>query len=147
MIESELMLPYLALNAISLGVVVLSVKRHRLTRLLFILIFLVAGLFNIYIAFTRPDVYQYYGGKAVLDFYRDFIHGYFKQHTIEIVSVIGLGQIAVAALLSTSGLFLKLGSIGAVIFFIAIAPLGVGSAFPATLLLALAIILMQYRLE
>ena len=147
MIESELMLPFLALNAISLGVVFLSVKRHRLTRILFILIFLIAGLFNIYTAFTQPQVYQYYGGMAVLDLYRDFIYGYFKEHTIEIVSVIALGQLVVALLLSSSGLFLKLGSIGGVIFFIAMAPLGVGSAFPATLLLALAIILMQYRLE
>jgi hypothetical protein len=147
MIEPGFTLPYFALIAISLGVVWLSIKRHRLTRLLFILIFLLAGLINIFIAFTRPEVYQYYGGMAIVDFYRDFIYGYFKQHTIEIVSVIGLGQIAIAALLSTSGLLLKLGSTGGVIFFIAMAPLGFGSAFPATLILALALVFMQYRLD
>ena len=147
MIEHGFTLPYFALIAISLGVVWLSVKRHRLTRILFILMFLLAGLTNIFIAFSRPEVYQYYGGMAILDFYRDFIYGYFKEHTIEIVSVIGLGQIAIAALLSTSSVFLKLGSIGGVIFLIAMAPLGFGSAFPATLLLALALVLMQYRLD
>ena len=147
MLEHGFTLPYFALIAVCLGVVWLSIKRHRLTRLLFILIFLLAGLINIFIAFSRPEIYQYYGGMAIVDFYREFIYGYFKQYTIQIVSVIGLGQIVIAVLLSTSGLLLKLGSIGGVIFFIAMAPLGFGSAFPATLLLALALVLMQYRLD
>jgi len=147
MLEHGFTLPYFVLIALCLGVVWLSIKRHRLTRLLFILIFLLAGLINIFIAFSRPEIYQYYGGMAIVDFYREFIYGYFKQYTIQIVSVIGLGQIVIAVLLSTSGLLLKLGSIGGVIFFIAMAPLGFGSAFPATLFLALALVLMQYRLD
>lgn len=147
MIEPEFLMPYLMTNAVSLALVFLAFKRHRLTRLLFILIFLLAGLFNIYTAFNDPDSYLDYGDMAVLSFYRDFIHGYFTENTQLIVVAIALGQIAVAALLSAAGKLLHLGVFGGVVFFIAIAPLGVGSAFPATLIMASALILMQYRIE
>jgi hypothetical protein len=147
MIQAEYITPYLVTLAVSLVLVFLAIKRHRLTRLLFILIFLLAGLFNIVTVLTAPETYHIYAEMALLAFYRDFIHGYFSQHTREIVVAIGLGQIVVAALLSGGGKLLNLGVVGGVIFFVAIAPLGVGSAFPATLILAVALILMQYRID
>ena len=147
MIEYDSLIPYLVTNAIALVLVFLAFKRHRLTRLIFILIFLLAGLFNIYTVITQPDFFNHYADKAFLDIYRSFISGYFSQNIQEVVATIGLGQIIVAILLSAGGRWVHLGVIGGVIFFIALIPLGVSAAFPAMLLFILALILMQYRIE
>ena len=147
MIEYDSLIPYLLTNAIALALVFLAFKRHRLTRLIFILIFLLAGLFNIFTIIAQPELFNYYADKAFLDIYRNFISGYFSQHIQEIVASIGLGQIIVATLLSAGGRWVHLGVIGGVIFFIALIPLGVSAAFPAMFLFILALILMQYRVD
>lgn len=146
MIPREFLGPYLGSNIISTGLVFAAVKWPRLTRVPFVLIFVAAGLFNTYTAHTQPDVYLDYGDMAVLDVYRRFIDGFFSEYTQAIVLAIAVGQLSVGALLTGSGHLLRMGVAGGVIFFIAIAPLGVGSAFPATLLVAVALIVMQWRL-
>ena len=147
MIEYDSLIPYLLTNAIALALVYLAFKRHRLTRLIFILIFLLAGLFNIYTVLAQPEFFNHYADKAFLDIYRSFISGYFSQHIREVVESIGLGQIIVALLLSAGGRWLHLGVIGGAIFFIALIPLGVSAAFPAMLFFILALLLMQYRID
>ena len=147
MIEYDSLIPYLLTNAIALVLVFLAFKRRRLTRLIFILIFLLAGLFNIFTIIAQPELFNYYADKAFLDIYRNFISGYFSQHIQEIVASIGLGQIIVATLLSAGGRWVHLGVIGGVIFFIALIPLGVSAAFPAMFLFIIALILMQYRVD
>ena len=59
--------------------------------------------------------------------------------TVLVVGFIATAQAFIAVSLLLKGRIYKAGIIGGVIFLIAIAPLGVGSAFPCTLLLALAL--------
>jgi len=146
MIDSEFIGPYIVTNIVSATLILLATKWPRLTRIVFILIFVSAGLFNIYTALTRPEAYHLYGDMVALELYRNFIHGFFKEHTQAIILTIALGQLSVAALLSCKGNLFKLGVVGGIIFFVAIAPLGFGSAFSATLLMALALIVMHQRL-
>ena len=147
MIEYDSLIPYLLTNAIALALVFLAFKRHRLTRLVFILIFLLAGLFNIYTILTMPGFFNHYADKAFLNIYRSFISGYFSQHIQQVVAFIGLSQIIVAVLLSAGGRWVNLGVIGGIIFFVALIPLGVSAAFPAMLLFIAALALMQYRIK
>ena len=123
-----------------------AIKWPRLTRILFVLIFLAASLFNTNTALTQPEVYQTYGDMAVLELYRRFINDFFSEHTQAIVLAIASGQLSIGALLTGSGHMLKMGVVGGIIFLVAITPLGVGSAFPSTLLMATALIVMQRRL-
>jgi hypothetical protein len=146
MIPREFLGPYLGFNIVSAGLVFAAFKWPRLTRVLFVLIFVAAGLFNTYTALTQPEAYLDYGDMAVLDVYRRFIDGFFSEHTQAIVLAIALGQLSVGALLTGNVHLVRMGVAGGVIFFIAITPLGVGSAFPATLLMAVALIVMQWRL-
>jgi len=146
MIEYDSLVPYLLTNALAVALVLLAFKRHRLTRMIFILIFLLAGLFNIYTILTKPEFFNYYADKAFLNIYKTFISGYFSHHIQQIVGFIGLGQIIVAALLSAGGRWLHLGVAGGIIFFIALIPLGLSAAFPAMLFFILALALMQYRI-
>jgi hypothetical protein len=69
--------------------------------------------------------------------YRDFIRGPFAWHAAEIVTAIALAQLVIALLLTRRDAAVVLGLVGASAFLVAIAPLGVAAAFPATLVLAL----------
>ncbi len=146
MLSSEFLGPYLGSNIISAALVGAAVKWPRVTRVLFVTIFLVAGMFNAYTAITEPEAYLMYADMAILNVYRNFVTGFFSSHTEIIVLAIALGQLGIAALLCGDNRFLKIGVGGGVMFFVAIIPLGVGSAFPASLLLAISIVLMWRRL-
>ena len=146
MIHQEFLLPYLVTNIISAALVFLAFRWPRLTRVLFVLIFAGAGLFNIYTAITEPSVYQTYKELAVLAFYRNFIDGFFSEHAQLIILIIAVGQLSVGTLLIGNGRLLNMGVIGGTIFLVAIAPLGFGSAFPETLLMVGALFITQWRL-
>jgi hypothetical protein len=139
--------PYLISNAVSVGLLVIAIIRPRLAPGLFVFLFLAAGLFNTYTALTEPEVYWDYEGMAVLELYKKFIAGFFSQHTKAIVLLIALGQLCIAALLFCGRNLRRLGVIGGCNFFVAIVPLGIGSAFPCTLLMAAGLVLMEYRLS
>jgi hypothetical protein len=53
-----------------------------------------------------------------------------------IVALIAVGQALIGALVLLSGRSLRLGLVGAIVFLVAVAPLGTGAGFPATLILA-----------
>ncbi|MEW5934291.1 MAG: hypothetical protein AB1816_11990 [Bacillota bacterium] len=145
MIPREFLGAVIGSNVVSLGLVLLAIRWPRLARALFALIFLGAGVFNLTMAVRDPQVYLVYARWAV-DLYRRFILGAFSQHTTAIVVAIALGQVTVGVLLAVNRRFLWLGVTGGIIFLLAIAPLGVGSAFPSTLLMAVALYLMWRRL-
>jgi len=59
---------------------------------------------------------------------------------------IASGQLCIGALLAGSGVLLRMSVTGGVISLIAISPLGLGSAFLPTPLMAVALIVMRHRL-
>lgn len=112
------------------------------------LIFGAAGIFNMMTSFRTPNVYvEFYGPSAVLSFYKSFIYGIFSDHTTLFVALIASGQILVAVLLLMRKRLFQLGIIGGIIFLMAISPLGVGSAFPATLFMAASLIVLHKKIQ
>ena len=143
---SEYLVPYIVSNIVAIGLLVVAVIWPRVARLLFVLIFLAAGLFNAFTALTQPEAYLMYGQLAVLKIYRDFIYGIFSQYTAAFILAIAAGQLVVSAFLASKGRLLRLGVIGAIIFLTAIAPLGIGSAFPFSLFAIIALVVMYRKL-
>lgn len=107
-------------------------------RLLFFALFAWAAQVNLRTALTAPAVYLDYAPLAALDVYRRFIEGFFAAHVTAIVSAIAVGQATIAALLLFRGRARAAGLAGAIVFLLAIVPLGTGSGFPATLIMAMA---------
>ncbi|HEY1114627.1 MAG TPA: hypothetical protein VGE66_13740, partial [Chitinophagaceae bacterium] len=70
--------------------------------------------------------------------YRHAIHGWFSQHIVLAVGIIATCQAFIAVSMLLKGWIFKAGAAGAILFLVGIAPLGVGAAFPATLIMALA---------
>jgi hypothetical protein len=145
MIPSHYIGPYIISNLLGLFLILVAIKWPRIAKALFVTLFLGSGLVNMYLALTNPRLYVTgFGPLAVLGIYRTFIYGFFRSHTGLIVLFISLGQLCVAGLLALEDRLLLVGFMGSVLFLVAIAPLGVGSAFPSSILMAIGAVLM-YR--
>jgi hypothetical protein len=103
-----------------------------------------AALFNMYLGNSNPQKYVEYGQGAV-GLYQKFIYGIFSSYTSLIVSLIALGQMLVGVFLLMKRTLFKLGIFGGIIFLVSISPLGIGSAFPSTLLMSLSLVLLYSR--
>jgi hypothetical protein len=147
MFPSEFFVPWLVSNIVSTVLILTALTWPRATRVLFVGIFMLAGLFNIYSGISAPHWYLTYAETAILPIYYQFIVGEFAHHPTAYVVAIGLGQLIVGALLTRDGRLYSLGTIGGVIFMLAITPLGIGSALPAPLLLATALVITGRRLR
>ena len=106
--------------AAALLLLVVSLAVPTAGRLLFIALFAWAAQVNLRTALATPEVYLDYAPLASLDLYRQVIAGVFARHITAFVTAVALGLA------------------GAIAFLVAIVPLGVGSGFPATLIMAMA---------
>jgi hypothetical protein len=138
--------PYIGSNVVAIGLLLVAVFWPKVARVLFIVIFIAAGLFNAYMALTQPEGYLNFGELAVLPIYRDFIYGVFSRYTRAFILAIAAGQLAVGGLLIGKRPLLTLGVTGGIVFFVGIAPLGIGSAFPFSLFAIAALAVMYWRL-
>lgn len=125
-------------SVVGMAMLMTAIKSPRWGRMLLSGIFVYAAGTNLRIAMTTPQDYLAFSEYAVLDVYRQFILGFFALHTAEVIGAIAIGQAAIAFLLATNGWPRRLGYYGAIVFLLAIVPLGVGSGFPCTVLMALA---------
>lgn len=131
-------------NIVAVFLLLSSIKWPRLARFLFFLLFSWACYVNWRFSQLTPSVYLEYGELTFSTSYRDFINGWFKQHTTLLVSFIALCQGFMALAFLLKGKIYKAGCIAAMLFLLSILPLGVGSGFPSTLIAAVAIF-MLYR--
>ncbi len=129
---------YIISNVVALVMLWAAWKKHRLLRFLFFLLFAWASWTNWNEAIKSPAFYLDYADLTFLDSYREFIHGWFGNHITEVVGFIATCQALIAISMLLKGWMLKTGALGAIIFLLAIVPLGVGSAFPCTLIMAIA---------
>lgn len=137
-------IPYIITNIAAILLIIVCCKRPKTGKAAWGIIFILAGIFNIFTAVKNPQAYLGYRDHAV-EFYRFFIDGVFSSFTIFIVSLIGAGQILVGIFLFMKRKLFLLGILGGIVFLVAIAPLGVGSAFPSTLLMAISLVLLHIR--
>ena len=133
---------YIISNAFALILLFFSWKYIKLSRLIFFILFGWASWANWTTALNSPQDYLDYSGFALIPFYKNFIEGWFREHIQMMVGIIATSQALIAIGLLLKGWIYKVGIIGGTLFLIAIMPLGVGSAFPCTLILAIALIML-----
>lgn len=86
-----------------------------------------------------PQFYLDYAGLTFSGWYKSFINGWFSNHITVAVVFIATCQALIAISMILKGWIFKTGAVGAIVFLLAIVPLGVGSAFPCTLILAISV--------
>ena len=133
---------YIFSNMLALIMLWAGWKNQRVLRLLVSLVFAWASWTNWNEAVIAPQFYMEYASLSFLESYRHFINGWFSTHITLTVGFIATCQSLIAISMLFKGWIFKTGAIGAIIFLIAIAPLGFGAGFPCTLIMAAAISLM-----
>lgn len=136
---------WLVSNLVALLLLLAAIKRPRTGRILFALLFIGAGIVNNITIHTHPSLYQLYADTALIPFYTDFINGYFATHSILLVSFIAICQLVIGFSLLNSGWFCRTGCAGGIFFLLSIAPLGIGAAFPSTIIMAIGLYLLCIR--
>jgi hypothetical protein len=133
--------PYIISNLIGILIIVISIVRPIFGRMILSLIFIAAAIINAVVVLANPEVYKLYASLAALPVYEDFINGSFGDYTVAYVLAIAAGQLIIGIGLAWKGIFEVVALTGAIIFLLAVAPLGAGSSFPCTVLIAIACVI------
>jgi hypothetical protein len=129
-----------AANIVAWAILFLAIFYPRLARLSFFLLFAWACWVNWMTSQQTPGAYLEYAGLSVFPGYRSFIRGWFSRNIELTVGIIASCQGLIAIAMWTRGILFQLAAIGATVFLLAIIPLGIGSGFPATLVMAAAML-------
>ena len=134
--EPQWAVPHLVAILAAGGLLLTAWLAPKAGRFLYVLLFAWAAWVNWRTALETPWVYVDYAKLAVSSVYRSFIVGPFAHNVLAIVGTIATCQAMIAIGLVLGGPFARFALWGATVFLIAIAPLGVGSGFPSSLLMA-----------
>lgn len=134
----EYLVAYTLSNLVFGFSIYLAMKKPIRARFFLAAFFLWAAFINFSTAVKSPEIYLEYGRFAFLPIYSEFIYGYFSLNIPMFIIPIALGQFLIFLGLILHGIWVQTACIGGILFGLAIAPLGVGSAFPATVLMSLA---------
>lgn len=137
LIDTFVIAAFVVVNLFALLQLIGSYRWPTITRLVFCLLFGIAAVVNAKTAMTTPWVYQSYSDYAI-PLYSRFILGPFDAITQPMVLSIAVGQAGIALSMFMKRRWFRAGCLGGIVFCLAIAPLGLGAAFPATVLMALA---------
>ena len=105
-------------------------KGPRIARLMFSVLFVGGGAWNLFASLTMPAFYVETYGPLATPPYAAFIYGPFAANVALFVVPIAIGELTIGILATGTGRALQLGMIGAMVFLLAIAPMGAGSCFP-----------------
>lgn len=140
--DPQLIGPFIVSHVVAVVYVVAAWFWPRTTRYVTGVGFLLAGAFNAWTASTAPLAYVATFGPHAIPLYREFIYGPFARYTAAFILAIATGQIAVGVLAFAPLPWRRLSYVGAIIFLLAITPLGIGAAAPSTLIFAAGVALL-----
>lgn len=127
---------YIMANVLATVLLVAAMKRPTWARWGFVLLFAWAAGVNATTSMRAPAVYLEYADLTFLPVYRSVILGAFSAHIAFYVGSIAFCQALIAMGLLVGGRLAPIATWGGMAFLVAIAPFGVGSGFPCTLLFA-----------
>jgi hypothetical protein len=128
---------YVISNSFALLLLFLAIVFPRIARIFFCLLFAFASYTNWKIALQSPETYVQ-TSRVALNIYSQFITGWFSRNVLLVVGFIATAQALIAISVLLKGWIYKTGTAGAIVFLLAIMPLGIASAFPSTLIMAFA---------
>jgi hypothetical protein len=129
-------------NIIAIMQLIAAIKWPHVARFSFFILFGCACWVNFSLSQKTPKVYLDYADVTWSSWYRYFISNWFAQHTRLAVGFIATCQGLIAISMLLRGFILKTGYIGAIVFLISVLPLGLGSSFPCTGIMAAAIFVL-----
>ena len=138
-------LPYVITNTIAVVTVATAIFWPTVARRVLGIIFIGAFGFNLFLVVENPSAYLDFAIYTRNSLYRSFILGFFQDHIRWCVSAIAVCQLMIGIFLFYKGQLMRFAIAGGVFFLFAISPLGKGSAFPAPLMMALALLVLLFK--
>jgi hypothetical protein len=129
-------------NAIAILQLFAAFKWPKIARLSFFILFGWACWINWKTALQTPEVYLEYADLSWRSWYSNFINGWFALHTKFAVGSIAICQGLIGCSMLLTGKYVRLECIGGIIFLVAILPLGIGSGFPCTAIIAISLLVL-----
>jgi hypothetical protein len=137
----EYIIPYLISQVVSVIILIVAWNRTKWARWLFALLFFWAFCINLYLGLTSPDSYLD-NARFAIPLYQDIINGWFSHYNHIIIPLIAVGQLLIAIGMLLKDWWVKWACIGSIVFLMSIAPLLVGSAFPFSITMSIAALLI-----
>lgn len=133
----DYILPWFISNMLGFVLLWISIKAPRVSRKVWGFLMILASLANTHVAVMDQKNYHEYGVLSIPP-YQQFIYSKFFEYPALLVLPIAMCQniIGFVLMLSEMPWRLKAAITGLIVFFFGIAPLGVGSAFPSSLIYA-----------
>jgi hypothetical protein len=129
-------------NIVAILQLIAAVKWPRIARLSFFLLFAWASWTNWKESQQAPQFYLEYADLTWSNWYKDFINGWFSRHIELAVGFIATCQGLIAMSMLLKGCIFKTGALAAMVFLISILPFGIGSGFPCTAIMAVALYIL-----
>lgn len=145
LIETAFFYIITAVNTFAALQLLAAFKWPHLARVSFFLLFAAASIINFRTSTESPWLYLDYAALTWSDVYRDFITGWFGNHLQPTVISIAVCQALISISMLLKGMLFKIGAAGGILFLLALLPLGTGSAFPSTAIMAAAICVLLTR--
>ena len=117
----------------------------RLARIMFFILFTWTSWMNWQTVTDTPLLYLKFQDLTWSEAYKNFINGWFAKNINPVVITTAICQAVLAVSMLAGGVIFRAGAIGAVIFFLALTPLGMGAAFPSTLVMAIAMFILLIK--
>lgn len=136
---------YTITNLFAIASALLAMRLPTIARVFFGSMFICAAVANSYIATSNPAAYLSFGELTPSGLYRFIILGPFAEHVQLYILIIAGCQSFIGILICYRGPLMSAAMIAAIVFLVAIAPLGVGSAFPSTLIMAIAFLILLWK--
>src|ERR1700730_6027379 len=143
----QYLVPYIISNVVFALCITAAIRKPIWARIFLAGFFLCASYINSSSAIKSPEIYLAYGKLSFVPLYKNFIYGFFSRHIIQLIIPVAIGQFFIFLALMLNKIWTKLACIGGIVFGMAIAPLGVGSAFPATVSMAIAFFILLRKYE
>jgi hypothetical protein len=123
-------------NLAAILFLVSSIKLPRLGRALYGLLFISTGLVNWLTAMNNPEAFLDYRNFSVIQYFHTFVDGWFKQNELLVVASVAILMFLIALGLQLRGIVFKIAAVLGITFLMSPLLLGVGAAFPATVIFA-----------
>lgn len=141
-LTQDTFIPFIISNAGAIVIFWFSVGNKGLAKSLLSVLFIGAAIFNAYTSLANPASYRDFVDTAVLEWYKNFLSGFFSDHTTAIVLAVSVAQFYIGVAMQMNRIRFVMACLGGFLFGVAIAPLGVGSAFPASIVLSAAFLVL-----
>ncbi len=146
MLPKEFTIPYLIINIFCLALIIICARLPKTGRNLIVMSFFAVGSYVLYTSFYMPYIYiETFSKTAYFASYRNYFATGFKEDISFYIALYGFAFVLIALFLTAPKVLFRFGTVFGVAYLCLLTPLGSGSAFPAPVFMAIALLVLYVK--